>query len=109
MFLSHRSMYWTDWSSSPKIEKAFMDGTSRRVLFDTGLGWPNGLTQDYAVSHYIGLMHKLITWKGQVQVAQTTNKYHAVSNHFIHPFGQTFHCGYLCWTDWVWNAVFFSC
>ena len=44
-----RMMYWTDWHrDSPTIEKAYMDGSDRKVFVDTDLGLPNGLTMDYA-------------------------------------------------------------
>ena len=46
-FYVYRMMYWTDWGTSPKIEKASMDGTSRTVIHSTGLVWPNGLALDY--------------------------------------------------------------
>ena len=42
-----RYMYWTDWGNEPKIERAALDGTNRRVLFNTNLKWPNGLALDY--------------------------------------------------------------
>lgn len=42
-----RTIYWTDWGSQPRIERAFMDGTERRIIADTSLFWPNGLTIDY--------------------------------------------------------------
>lgn len=31
-------MFWTDWGSLAKIERAFLDGTHRKVLVDVGLG-----------------------------------------------------------------------
>ena len=37
-------MYWTDWGLKPSIEKAGMDGTQRKVIIDSGIYWPNGLT-----------------------------------------------------------------
>ena len=41
-------IFWTDWNrGSPKIEKAYMDGTHREFLVDTDLELPNGLTLDY--------------------------------------------------------------
>ena len=42
-------MYWSDWGSAAKIEKCGMDGskTSRRVLVDRNIVWPNGMTIDY--------------------------------------------------------------
>lgn len=30
-----------------KIERANLDGSERKVLINTDLGWPNGLTLDY--------------------------------------------------------------
>ena len=39
-------MYWSDWGKKPKIERANLDGTDRRVLVDSNLGWPNGLAVD---------------------------------------------------------------
>lgn len=42
-----RYMYWTDWGEIPKIERAGMDGTSRQMIIDSDIYWPNGLTLDY--------------------------------------------------------------
>ncbi len=43
-----RVMYWTDWGDSPRIERAHMDdGSGRRTLINTDLGWPNGLAIDF--------------------------------------------------------------
>lgn len=42
-------MFWTDWGAAAKIEKCAMDGdsTSRQVLVNRDIVWPNGLTIDY--------------------------------------------------------------
>lgn len=40
-------MYWTDWGQVPKIERAGMDGSRRKVLIDKLIYWPNGITIDY--------------------------------------------------------------
>ncbi|PIK43653.1 putative low-density lipoprotein receptor 1-like isoform X2 [Apostichopus japonicus] len=43
-------MYWSDWGSIPKIERAGMDGSSRKVIIDrnkTNITWPNGLAIDF--------------------------------------------------------------
>jgi nidogen (entactin) len=40
-------IFWTDWNrKSPKIERANMDGTHRRVIVHEDLGVPNGLYFD---------------------------------------------------------------
>ena len=41
-------MFWTDWGRNPRIEKANMDGANRTTIVSTKLGWPNGMTLDYA-------------------------------------------------------------
>ncbi|XP_021357021.1 nidogen-2-like [Mizuhopecten yessoensis] len=41
-------MYWADWDrAGAKIEMAYMDGEDRKVLVDSDLGLPNGLTIDF--------------------------------------------------------------
>uniref|UniRef100_A0A8C9EZD8 EGF-like domain-containing protein n=1 Tax=Pavo cristatus TaxID=9049 RepID=A0A8C9EZD8_PAVCR len=40
-------MYWTDWSSNAKIERATLGGNFRTPIVSTNLVWPNGLTLDY--------------------------------------------------------------
>lgn len=42
-----RYLFWTDWGHIAKIERANLDGSERKVLINTDLGWPNGLTLDY--------------------------------------------------------------
>lgn len=39
-------MFWTDWGAVPKIERAALDGSMRRVVVNTDLGWPNGVVVD---------------------------------------------------------------
>lgn len=45
--LCPRYLFWTDWGHIAKIERANLDGSERKVLINTDLGWPNGLTLDY--------------------------------------------------------------
>lgn len=40
-------MFWTDWGTSARIERANMDGTGRQVIVDTRLSWPNSVAVDY--------------------------------------------------------------
>lgn len=39
-------MFWTDWGSNPRIERAGMDGTHRQTIVSYDVKWPNGLTLD---------------------------------------------------------------
>ncbi|CAC5407328.1 LRP5_6 [Mytilus coruscus] len=43
----NRIVYWSDWGSSPKIEKANYDGTGRTVVVNSNLKWPNGMAIDF--------------------------------------------------------------
>lgn len=57
VFCVHGSwMYWTDWEedevndSIGRIEKAWMDGSNRRIFVTSNMLWPNGLTLDHSTS-----------------------------------------------------------
>ena len=41
-------MYWTDWGTVPKIERANLDGGNRMIIVRGDLQWPNGLVIDEA-------------------------------------------------------------
>lgn len=43
-------MYWSDWGSPPKIEKAGMDGSQRITFISSNITWPNGLAIDYDIN-----------------------------------------------------------
>ena len=43
-------MYWSDWGKTPKIERAGMNGSNRKILFSKDLIWPNGLAIDHEKS-----------------------------------------------------------
>lgn len=47
-------MFWTDWGSNPRIERAGMDGTHRQTIVSYDVKWPNGLTLD--------LVQKRVYW-----------------------------------------------
>ena len=39
-------MFWTDWGSAPKIEKATLIGGQRVAIVTPNLQWPNGMELD---------------------------------------------------------------
>ncbi|KAI6192728.1 EGF-like domain-containing protein [Aphelenchoides besseyi] len=43
-------MFWTDWGQQPRIERANMDGTDRKVLVTTKIYWPNTIALDYTTN-----------------------------------------------------------
>lgn len=44
---NYRLLVWSDWGASDKIEMARMDGEDRKILVDSGLNKPRGITIDY--------------------------------------------------------------
>ena len=46
--LVYRYVFWTDWNrQNPRIERANMDGSERKILVSDKLGLPNGLYYDH--------------------------------------------------------------
>jgi len=56
------TVYWSDWGSSPRIERSSMNGENRSVIVSSSLHWPNGLTLDYAGSrlYWVDARHHVI-------------------------------------------------
>ena len=48
MLYLFRYLYWSDWGTIAKIERASMDGRNRTVIHNTELVQPNGLTLDHS-------------------------------------------------------------
>ena len=96
-----RTMFWTDWGSSPRIESASMSGNGRCLLHSTNLVWPNGLTIDYDTQN--------IYWVDGSRLE--TSKSNGSQRRLLttiglpHPFGITVCAGMLYWTDRSYNAV----
>ena len=44
--VSARFLFWSDWGSRPRIERAGLDGSNRTVIIKAKIYWPNGLTLD---------------------------------------------------------------
>ena len=94
-------MYWTDWGSPAKIERASMDGSSRQLLHSTGLVWPNGLTIDYATQQIFwgdALLDRIeysnVDGSGRRVL---TSSLGGVNPHL---FDITLESNVLYWTDW---------
>lgn len=54
-------MFWTDWGEVPKIERAGMNGdlSTRKIIVDDKIFWPNGLTIDFNTKHIYWVDGKL--------------------------------------------------
>ena len=97
-------MYWTDWGTVGKIEKASMDGSNRSVIHNTSLVWPNGLTLDYST--------QVLYWtdasldKIESSNVDGSNRRVLVNISGSHPFGITLFEDTLYFSDWQDAGIF---
>ena len=96
-------MYWTDTGSVDKIERASMDGTSRRALHTSGLSVPYGITLD--------IYTQTLYWTDQsrhvieMSNADGTNRAVLTSMTISNPYFLTYYDGHLFWGDWSYNRL----
>ena len=100
--LHYRYMYWTDWGRNPKIERARLDGTDRKVLIDSDIQFPNGLAYDEA--------ENTLYWTdgayGTIEAVSSDGSNRTlVFNGSYHPFGLDVYKDFIYWTDWKVNSV----
>ena len=99
-------MYWSDWGEPAKIERASMDGSDRKVLHDTDLTWPNGLTIDYQLQrlYWADAFTDRIEYSS---VDGTGREILLTSAHGLqHPFGITISGNQIYWVDVVNGSVY---
>jgi len=97
-------MYWTDWGTVAKIERASMDGTSRTVLHSTNLVWPNALTLDYS-SQTLYWMDASLDKLESSSVNGFNRRLLSTNSRIQHPFGITIYQSVLYWSDWQSNSI----
>ena len=100
-------MYWSDWGSIPKIEKAEMTaGKARSVIVSWNLHWPNGLTLDHDNNrlYWVDGYNNNLEYFDVVQGNRRT-LISSLSS-LPHPFGLTVLGDYLYWTDWQLDAIY---
>jgi len=85
------------------MEDIEMDGTSREVLHNTSLVWPNALTLDYE-SQILYWMDASLD-KFESSGVDGSNRRLISTTHIYHPFGITLYQNTFYWTDWQVNAV----
>ena len=110
-FFVFRLMFWTDWGSSPKIERANLTGLERRVLVsdlvDSGQYWPNALfidfTEDriYWIDAWIDTIDSCdLNGNNRRQVASPVHP-----TFDMHPFDFTVYDDILYWSDWNTDSI----
>ena len=102
-------MFWSDWGSQPKIERAHLDGSGRRTVIDSNIKWPNGLSLDRQAQRIYWVDGNL-----EIRSLQSIDYYGAYerqvvsseSGNLYFPFGAAFFNGFVFWTDWTHFSLF---
>lgn len=92
-------MYWSQWGELPRIERAHMDGTSRMIIVNNNVTWPNGL----AVDHSAGKLYWTDGGSRTIEFANIDGKNRKVllgGSSIPHPFGLDVFENHIYWTDW---------
>ncbi|XP_019375374.1 PREDICTED: LOW QUALITY PROTEIN: low-density lipoprotein receptor-related protein 5-like protein [Gavialis gangeticus] len=96
-------MYWTDWGETPRIERAGMDSSTRKIIVDSDIYWPNGLTID--------LEEQKLYWAdAKLSFIHRANldgsfRQKVVEGSLTHPFALTLSGDTLYWTDWQTRSI----
>ena len=99
-------MFWTDWGSTPCIERAGMDGSHRQVFLKEKVRWPNGLTVDLVLDKLYWVDAKLSTI-GSSNLDGSDSRTILLSNqHLRHPFSISVFSDMLYWTEWDTHAIY---
>lgn len=92
-------VFWTDWGDQPRIERVFTDGSDRRILFNSSLFWPNGITVDYPTNHIYWSDGKLNTL--ECATLDGADRRKVVERGLPHPFAVTIFEDNILWSDWT--------
>ena len=103
-------MFWTDWGSTPKIERATLAGTNRTLLIDltsSVQNWPNAIILDYLEDR----IYWIDAWIDAIDSADLDgNNRRAISSPVhpsrnMHPFDLTVYDDVLYWSDWNTDSI----
>ena len=99
-------MFWSDLGEIAQIERAFLDGGDRRVILNTDLLQPVGITVDYS--------EQRIYWSdvdlNRLEYCNFDGNGRAVveteASGLLYPYALTVANDLLFWTDWVTDSVY---
>ncbi|XP_061567049.1 low density lipoprotein receptor a isoform X2 [Cololabis saira] len=98
-------IYWTDWGSSAKIEKAGLNGGDRTALVTDNIVWPNGITLDLLNQRLYWVDSKLHTLSS-IDAQGGGRRTLIIDEHKLaHPLGLTVFEERVFWTDVSNNAI----
>ncbi|XP_037379377.1 low-density lipoprotein receptor-related protein 2 [Talpa occidentalis] len=96
-------MYWTDWSTNAKIERATMGGNFREPIVDRNLVWPNALTLDFE--------EEFLYWtdasRQKIERSTLTGLNREVIVNIVYqPIDLTTYGQFIYWTDWNMKKIY---
>ncbi|XP_015791351.1 low-density lipoprotein receptor-related protein 2 [Tetranychus urticae] len=100
-----RVLFWTDWGDNPRLERAGMDGNERKVIIDTKIYWPNGLTIDIPTRRVYFADSKLDYIDFCDYDGKNRQQVLAHNHYLLHPHSLTVFEDTLFWTDRQLNRV----
>ena len=103
-------MFWTDWGEEPKIERAEMDSSNRRVITRKNIQLPFGLTIDYSAQKiYWTDVHLFYIDKANYDGSNRESIFRSPRHCVLgHPFALTLYENKIYWTDLKTRAIHFT-
>ncbi|CAC5413279.1 LRP5_6 [Mytilus coruscus] len=88
-------LFFTDWGSSSRIERCGMDGRDRRIIINSDITWPNGMTIDGSLNQI-----KSTRFDG-------TDTYTVIKNENVlpKPFDLVVYGSYVYWSNEEYRSV----
>ena len=99
-------MFWCDWGAIPRIERAGMDGSTRRIIVKDEVRWPNGLTIDLALDKLYWVDAKLHTIGSSNLDGSGATTVLFSTRHLRHPFSISVFSHLVFWTEWGTHAIY---
>lgn len=102
MILFKNLLFFADWGHSARIERSLLDGSERKVIVNSDLGFPTGLAIDFETRklYWADALHD------RVEMADFDGKKrNKIIMHAEHPFGFTLTNNYYYFTDWFNKSV----
>lgn len=102
MILYKNLLFFADWGHSARIERSLLDGSERKVIVTSDLGFPTGLAIDFE--------GRKLFWADALHDRVETSdfdgkKRNKIITHAEHPFGFTLTNSYWYFTDWFNKSV----
>jgi low-density lipoprotein receptor-related protein 4 len=96
-------MFWSDWSETPLIERASMDGSERLSIISENLFHPNGLTIDYSNNrlYFVDAGTKVLEFVN----FDGTGRNRLITDNIQHPFGIDVFEKSIFWSDWETQGI----